>query len=161
MIVPCVSGDWVYFRHNDEADGLWRISIDGGEPQQVLGVRLQSYCIMDDWIYYADLDEPFCVRRVRTDGTGYEFFYPCEMAFITLNGADGILYLPYNAICEDGVVTGRNLLVLDTATLTRLYETEMEMGSVWVGSGGLCFMRYSEGFAWYTMEPSGSTDKVG
>ena len=163
VLAPCVSGDWVYYRYHDEKDGLWRISINGGVAQQILNIRMREYCIMDDWIYCVNMDEIFCVRRVHTDGTGYEAFYPCEMSLDAVNGADGFLYLPYNFTNEtQGIDLRKNFLILDMSSQSRLYDTQLNVGPIYAGPGGyMYFLKYDEGFFWYAISADGRMQALG
>jgi hypothetical protein len=46
---------------------------------------IQTYCIWNDWVYYFDVNHPYSVRRVHTDGTGYELVWPFSFHITTLN----------------------------------------------------------------------------
>ncbi len=163
-IFPCVSGDWVYYTVKSEDGGLWRVSIDGGEPQQVAPGFIMNYCIVEDCIYYVDYNNWHNLYRVHTDGTGNELILPFDFRITTFNATDNTLYVSFNVTNEemDGFIVGAEILALDLKTMEKLGHIKADTEPLCTGPDGkVYFFRYSEGMTWYSMNREGIEAKVG
>lgn len=72
VYADCLAEDgWFYYRNPEEKNTLWRISLEGGEPEQLTEETVGGYALDGGWIYFTDL-ENHAVSRMRTDGSGTE-----------------------------------------------------------------------------------------
>ena len=144
VMFPCVADGYVYYTEKRENSCLYRIPIDGGEPGAVIDSGLQSYslqdengaeisielttdaiqtyCVWEDWLYFFDMNNPYSIRRVHTDGTGYELVWPFDFSIATLNIAGGKLACSFwyqKHYEEDGFYLGEEIATFDLETLEK------------------------------------------
>jgi hypothetical protein len=65
------TGGWVYYIEDHEIGGLWRVSVDGGDPQPVFTSNpAKFYAIEDDLLYLLiDGGDSVDVIRMNLDGS--------------------------------------------------------------------------------------------
>ena len=104
-------GDWIYVTRGDASSQfctLYRISIEGGEPQKVaFGIRrrdLDAPLIQNGYLYYTDNENGLC--RVRLNGTGKQAL---------VQGVWSIVLIKYGKVfylSDDGQDNGHNVYSL-------------------------------------------------
>ncbi|MFA5675307.1 MAG: DUF5050 domain-containing protein [Christensenellales bacterium] len=158
-----VTDGWVYYAEKSIEGGFYRVSVDGGEEQNLAFGFIQTYCIADGFIYYIDVNDPYGVRRVRADGTGYEMFFPTDVMVTTLNAAGGTMYIGLDAeFEEDGFYITRDVIAIDIATKEKLEHYEAGTEPLCTGpGGGLYFLQHNDNLAWYMVFDNGSPKKIG
>jgi hypothetical protein len=187
VMFPCVIDEYVYYSVKSMNSSLYRISVDGGKPTIVIdsgsqsyllkdkqgnettvkmtAEGIQTYCIWDDWLYFFDMNKPFNIRRVHTDGTGYEVVWSFDSHITTLNIADGSLAISFweqKAYEEDGYRIGEQLITLDLETLEKQNHIEADTEPLCSGPNGwVYYFKHNEGQAWYAMSPDGKEHKIG
>jgi hypothetical protein len=83
-----------------------------------------------------DANHPNSVRRVHTDGTGYELVWPFDFSIATLNVADGQLACSFwsqNHYEEDGFIVGEEIVTLDAETLEKRNHVEADTEPICTG----------------------------
>lgn len=80
-------GGWVYYLEDNEGGGLWRISIQGGEPQPLLtNHHALSYAIQDDLLYcLIDGGDSVDVIRMKLDGSEQEEVFSANEKIDAIN----------------------------------------------------------------------------
>ncbi len=161
----CVAQDgFVYYGVKSETAGLWRVSVDGGTPQQVASGFISNYCVADDgYVYYINASETYNVRRVHPDGTGDELFFPFDFPVTTLNVAGGSLYIAFNITYEeDGFVASEEIISHDIATRGKGNHVFADTEPLCLGPDGwLYYTSFNDNMAWYAMDVAGQTHKIG
>lgn len=187
VMFPCVYEGYIYYTEKSEGASLYRIPADGGEPEIVIDSASQAYsykdengaettmdlttdliqtcCVWDDWIYYFDVNHPYSIRRVHTDGTGYEMVWLFDFSVSTLNIAGDHLICSFwekDHYEEDGYVTGEEIVFLDLEPLDEKFHIVADTEPVCTGPNGWAYYyKYSEGQAWYAVNIDGTEYKVG
>ncbi|MDW7658801.1 MAG: DUF5050 domain-containing protein [Bacillota bacterium] len=180
VMFASVADGWAYYCEKRENSGLMRIPINGGEPDVVIetGVQnyrlgdqtvnlstgfIQTYCVWDDWVYFMDMNNPYSVRRVHTDGTGYELVWPFDFRITTFNIADGNLSCSFNLTYEeDGFFIGDEIVVVDLETLEKKYHLDADTEPICVGPDGwFYYLKYNDGLAWYAVKAGEQEYRIG
>lgn len=161
-IFPCVVGDWVYYSEKSEAGGLWRVSTNGGAPQQVAPGFVQTYCILDDWIYYVDQNQWTNFWRVKTDGTGAEVVFQFDSRIASFNVSENMIYLSVEVKEEhDGFAAGTRIVALDRDTLEQQWSLDADTEPLCIGpEGRLYFFKFGEGMRWYYASVEGAAEQL-
>jgi len=183
----CVSDGYVYYLEKREISPLYRVSVNGGAPAVVIDAGLQSYvvkekdgtvsqvemtadmvqnyCVEGDYVYYFDIANRNSVRRVRTDGTGYELLWPFDFHIAALNVASGELVCSLwyeNPYEEDGFLVGEEIVTVDAETLEKRRSVRADTEPVCTGQDGwIYYMKFSDNLAWYAQSPDGTERKIG
>ena len=104
-------GDWIYVTRGDASSKfrtLYRIALDGGEPQKVaFGIRssdLDDPLIKNGYLYYTDHNAELC--RVRLNGTGRQSLVQGVWKIVLIKYGK-VFYLSY-----DGKDGGHNIFSL-------------------------------------------------
>ena len=187
VMFPCVADGWVYYTEKSESSNLFRIPAGGGKPAVVIDSGSQpyvytdengqesrvdlttdfvnTYCVWNDWVYFFDQNNPYSVRRVHTDGSGYELVWPFDFHMTTLNIVDGSLacsfydHLQYE---EDGFYIGEEIVTLDLESLEKQLHLMADTEPICTGPDGwVYYFKYSDGLAWYAMDMDGKEHKIG
>lgn len=187
----CVADGWVYYCEKSEDSGLYRVAVGGGERRVVIDsgaqIALQTYCVCGDWVYFIDMNDPYSVRCVRADGTDYQIVWPFHWRVTTVNCADGAVSCSFadgGGYEEDNFFIGNKVLTVElnklsgylseasftgwgigVSDLAPAYEVriaEADTEPVCTGPDGwVYFVKYGEGLAWYAMDASGKTKRIG
>lgn len=153
-ILPCVSGDYVYYCVKSEQGGFWRIPVDGGVPEKLLDAMVGAYCIKDGWIYYIASDHPAAVRRINEGGGESETIYKGNDVLSALNFVKEGLYVSSGRyLDEDGVLIGTVIFQIGIETGEIQSAIDARTEPLCAAEGCLFYTEYNEGMAWHALNP--------
>lgn len=102
---------WVYYIEDHEIGGLWRISVEGGEPQQVLTDHPAKFYAIDDDLLYLIIDagESVDVIRMNLDGSDQQTVFSITAKLHALNISNHRLLI----VSDSGYESTYMIVVLD------------------------------------------------
>ena len=161
-IFPCVYEDFVYYAVKSESGGLWRVSVEGGEPKQIAQGFVQTYCLVDDWVYYVDHNQWHKLWRVKPDGTGAELVFDSDEKISAFNVSQELIYLSLGVSeDQDGFSVGSVIVALNRETLEKVWSVDADTEPLCLGpEGKLYFFKYRENMAWYSVDQEGHVEKI-
>lgn len=77
---------WVYYARFTDDYAIYKMRLDGGEPQKLGEMRGYSINVVGDWLYYVNLSDGSKPYRVRTDGSELQKLADYSCAFLSVNG---------------------------------------------------------------------------
>lgn len=95
--VACLYGNYVYYQHYDQEQGLMLYSakIDGSSDDMLLKEPCAPYAVDNHIIYYTGTTQDHAIHSIQTDGTGKQTLYDGNFTGLTKQG-DYLYFLDMN-----------------------------------------------------------------
>lgn len=101
-----VTGDYVYYVHEDDDFHVFRMKTDGSENTEIIDQAAYYMTVYNDKIYFVNYDDNQAIYSANTDGSGLTKIVD-SVCYYSIIGGDGLLY--YVDYSNGGKVTSANL----------------------------------------------------
>ena len=140
---------WVYY---SGYGGFFRIPVNGGDPQVLVGEWKADYCISDGWFYYIENSNLKSVHRIRLDGSDQSVVVRSDEEYQALNIAAGKLIVSVGSMRDEyGRPYPDKLLVLDLETGETLREIEAHASTIYAMGDWIFYPMLDQNQKWQSL----------